>query len=224
MWSMDPKKIFFSNSCAVVLTPFFNKPVFNLMVWDDTLLISKVNLVLFLNFQSCSRSTHLCMPHCFSYRRFRVYLYLTRFCVCVCVCAQFCPTFCNPMNCSPLGSSVHGIFQTRTLEWVAISFSRESSWSRDQTWGFCVSCIGGRILYQLYHLGSHLVRLSLLIDSSLPPGSHICMCIHFSIQTSIWPSNPTAGHTHQGNQNWKRRVYHSVHRSTVYNSQDMEAN
>ena len=42
-------------------------------------------------------------------------------------------------------------------------------------------------------------------------------------RTALWPSNPTAGHTHRGNQNWKRHVYPSVHRSTVYNSQDMEA-
>ena len=39
----------------------------------------------------------------------------------------------------------------------------------------------------------------------------------------IWPSNPTAGHTHWGSQNWKRHVYPNVHHSTVYNSQDMEA-
>ena len=47
-------------------------------------------------------------------------------------------------DCSPLGSSVHGIFQARILEWVAISFSRGSSWSRGQT---CISRIGRRILY-----------------------------------------------------------------------------
>ena len=41
--------------------------------------------------------------------------------------AQLCPTLCHPMDCSPPGSSVHGILQARTLEWVAISFSRESS-------------------------------------------------------------------------------------------------
>ena len=34
-----------------------------------------------------------------------------------------CPTLFNPMDCSPLGSSVHGILQARKLEWVAISFS-----------------------------------------------------------------------------------------------------
>ena len=37
--------------------------------------------------------------------------------------AQSCPTLSDPMNCSPPGSSVHGIFQARVLEWVAISFS-----------------------------------------------------------------------------------------------------
>ena len=39
--------------------------------------------------------------------------------------AQSCPTLCDPMDCSPPGSSVHGILQARILEWVAISFSRD---------------------------------------------------------------------------------------------------
>ena len=38
---------------------------------------------------------------------------------------QSCPTLCNPMDCSPPGSSVHGILQARTLEWVAISSSKD---------------------------------------------------------------------------------------------------
>ena len=42
-------------------------------------------------------------------------------------------------------------------------------------------------------------------------------------RTALWSSNPTAGHIHRGNQNWKRHVYPNVHRSTVYNSQDIEA-
>ena len=41
--------------------------------------------------------------------------------------AQSCLTLCNPMDCNPSGSSVHGILQVRILEWVAISFSRGSS-------------------------------------------------------------------------------------------------
>ena len=47
--------------------------------------------------------------------------------------AQSCPTLCDPMDCSPPGSSVHGIFQARLLEWVAISFSSRSSQPRDRT-------------------------------------------------------------------------------------------
>ena len=45
--------------------------------------------------------------------------------------AQSCPTLCDPMGCSLLGSSVHGIFQARVVEWAAISFSRRSSQSSD---------------------------------------------------------------------------------------------
>ena len=52
-------------------------------------------------------------------------------CVCVYVCVyakslRLCPILCDPMDYSPPGSSVHGILQTRILEWVAISFSRGS--------------------------------------------------------------------------------------------------
>ena len=59
-------------------------------------------------------------------------------CVCVCMCMyvcvlviQSCLTLCDPMECSPSGSSVHGISQTRILEWVTIPFFRESSQPRD---------------------------------------------------------------------------------------------
>ena len=54
---------------------------------------------------------------------------------------QLCPTLCNPIDCSPPGSSVHMIFLGRILEWVAISFSRGSSQSRNQTRASCISCI-----------------------------------------------------------------------------------
>ena len=47
--------------------------------------------------------------------------------------AQLCLTLCDPMVCSPPGSSVHGILQARILEWVAIPFSRGSSQSRNWT-------------------------------------------------------------------------------------------
>ena len=61
--------------------------------------------------------------------------------VCLCMCAQLCPTLCNPLNCSPPGSSVHGIFQARILEWVAIASSRGSSLPWNQTQVSCSSCI-----------------------------------------------------------------------------------
>ena len=56
--------------------------------------------------------------------------------VCVLI-TQSCLTLCDPMNCSPPGSSVHGILQARILEWVAISFSRDLS--DPGTWVFCIA-------------------------------------------------------------------------------------
>ena len=55
--------------------------------------------------------------------------------------ARLCPTLCDPMDSSLPGSSIHGIFQARVLKWLAISFSRGSSWPRDWTQ---VSCIASR--------------------------------------------------------------------------------
>ena len=55
-------------------------------------------------------------------------------------------TLCNPMDGSPPGSSVYGIFPARILEWVAMSSSWESSQARDQTHISYVSCIGRQVL------------------------------------------------------------------------------
>ena len=57
--------------------------------------------------------------------------------------AQSCSTLCNPMNCSPPGSSVHGILQAKLLEWVAISSSKGFSWPRYWTHVSCISCTAG---------------------------------------------------------------------------------
>ena len=64
--------------------------------------------------------------------------------------AQLCPTLCHPMDCSPPGSSVHGILQARTLEWVAIPLSRGSSQPKNQTRGLLH---WRQILYHLGHQG-----------------------------------------------------------------------
>ena len=54
-----------------------------------------------------------------------------------CEVAQSYPTLCNPWTVAPPGSSIHGIFQARVLEWVAIYFSGGSSRPRDRTWVSC---------------------------------------------------------------------------------------
>ena len=61
--------------------------------------------------------------------------------------AQSSPTLCNPMDCSPPGSSVHGILQARILEWVALPSSRRSSSPRDQNVAFLRLLRGRWILY-----------------------------------------------------------------------------
>ena len=62
---------------------------------------------------------------------------------CCCLVTKSCLTLCNPIDCSPPGSSVHGVSQARILEWVSIFFYRGSSWPRDWTH---VSCLAGRFL------------------------------------------------------------------------------
>ena len=72
-----------------------------------------------------------------------------RCCAVLCVCCgeslQSCPALYDPVNCSPPDSPLLGIFQTRILEWVTISFPRGSSPPKDQT---RISCIGRQILYR----------------------------------------------------------------------------
>ena len=60
---------------------------------------------------------------------------------------QSCPLFCNPMDCRPPGSSVHGILQAISLEWAAMPSSRGSSQPRDPTHASFVSSIGRLVLY-----------------------------------------------------------------------------
>ena len=85
---------------------------------------------------------------------------------------QLCPTLCDPMDCSPPLSSVHGIFQARVLEWVAISFSRGSSQPRDRTQ---VSPIVSKTLYHLSHQGT-CNKLLLLFCNKLLFLTHTHIC------------------------------------------------
>ena len=75
--------------------------------------------------------------------------------LCMCVDAkplQSCPTLCDPMDYTPPGSSVHGIFQARILKWTLIPSSKGSSQPKDPT--HIISCIGSGGLYHQLHLGS----------------------------------------------------------------------
>ena len=60
---------------------------------------------------------------------------------CCCLVTKSCSTLCDHTDCSPPGSCIHGIFQARILQWVAIAFSRVSFQLRD--W-ICISCLAGR--------------------------------------------------------------------------------
>ena len=84
---------------------------------------------------------------------------------------QSCLTLCNPIDCSPPGSSVHGILQARTLEWVAMPSSRGSSWPRD--W-ICIS-------YVLHWQADSLPLV--------PPGKPNQLCILYILEKpTIFPS------------------------------------
>ena len=116
-------------------------------------------MVLFIRFRESS-SVNRHSPSSWHTNKYFTNIIFRWLCVCVCVCvharahAQLYPTLCDSMDCSPPGSSVHGILQARILEWVAIPFSRGSSPPRDRSHVSCISCIGRQVLYDLCHLGS----------------------------------------------------------------------
>ena len=103
-------------------------------------------------------------------------IFIGHWCVCVELGAhakslQSCLTLCNPMDCSPPGSSVHGILQARILEWVAMPSSRGSSWPRD--W-ICIS-------YVLHWQADSLPLI--------PPGKPNWLCILYILEKpTIFPS------------------------------------
>ena len=104
-------------------------------------------------------SSRLLLVICFTYQSVKV------------SAVRSCPTLCDPMDCSPPGSSVHGILQARILEWVAIPFSRGSSRPRAQA---KISCIAGRLFtiwatgaapFYIYSSG----YISISISQFIPP-------------------------------------------------------
>ena len=107
---------------------------------------------------------------------------------------QSCPTVCNPINCSPPGSSVYGILQVRILQWITISSSRRSSQPRDQT--------------QASHIAGRLFTAEPLRKPKI----------------TIYPSNPTSGQICKRIQSGilERHLHIHIH-STIHNTQEVEA-
>ena len=106
-------------------------------------------------------------------------------------------TLCDSVNCSPPGSSVHGILQARILQWVANPSSRWSSWCRGRTHISYVSCIDRQILYCLssrqsttyraYHTSSNFTHKHLpKRNKKICLNREICINVHSCfIQNSI---------------------------------------
>ena len=110
-------------------------------------------------------------------------------CVCMCVLAKACLTLCDPMDCGPSGSSVHGVFLARIVKWVAISYSRGSSQPRDQTHVSCISCTAdeflllsywGRPILTVLHNTTLKNILCSAYSSISPPSSWSYCCLHSS--------------------------------------------
>ena len=103
------------------------------------------------------------------------YIYIHKY-TCHCVWrSAVSNSFATPWTaCSLPGSSVHGIFQARTLEWIAISFFKRSSRAKDQTQG---SCIGKQILYHWATWEAPYIYIY------LHKYAHICICINIYVIT-----------------------------------------
>ena len=98
---------------------------------------------------------------------------------------QSCLTLCDPMYCSPPGSSVHGILQAIMLEWIAMPFSRGSSQPRDWSCVSFVSCIAGRFFTNCATPGASS-------DSFLSPTSTRFSCFPSECHPNVHDNIPIA--------------------------------
>ena len=116
--------------------------------------------------------------------------------------AQSCPTLCDPVYCSLLGSSVHAIFPARILEWVAISYSRGSSWPRDGAW---VSCVGRQILY-------HCTTWDLLNGNKKAFKQHTCLNRWSSQPLCVTTEHLLANYFFTRHWFWRKLVYKAAYK------------
>ena len=124
-------------------------------------------------------------------------------CACVLKLLQSYLTLCNPTDCSPSGSSAHGILQARILEWVVTPSFRGSSWRRNWTCVSCGSCISGRFftteppgkpqLRQTWGKCWEVIRGS---PPSTDAGTALCWPQALSFPLSLYPA-PTESPYHR---------------------------
>ena len=122
-------------------------------------------------------------------------------CCCYCLVAKSCLTLCDPMDCSLPGFSLHGTSQARTVEQIAISFSRRSSQLRDQT-HICISCNGRRILYHWVTGEALLITTTRIMNKSLPLNAqsvfmHFAFLPHTSHLQKTWKIPEISSHFSQ---------------------------
>ena len=111
---------------------------------------------------------------------------------------QSCPALCDPMDCSPPGSSVPGILQARILEWVAMPSSRGSSQPRDQTHVSFISCIASGFFSLLKPTVPYtftLVYLSILLRVDIT-SCHFSLLKHANLK--------------ENTKRWLRGVWHKL--------------
>ena len=147
--------------------------------------------------------------------------------------AQSWPTLCDPMNHSTPGLPVHHQFPESTQTHVQrVSEAIQPSHPLSFPFSSCPQSLpasGSFPISQLFAWGGQSIGVSAsasVLPMKTQDWSPLGWIVLISLQSkglSVWPSNPTVGHTHQGNQNWKRHMYPDIHCSTVYNSQDIEA-
>ena len=152
---------------------------------------------------------------------------------------QSCPTLCDPIDGSPPSSAVPGILQARTLEWVAIAFSIVWKWkvkvkSLSRVWLVATPWTAAYqappsmgFSRQEYWSGLPLPSLNKICYRIVNKNSsvHLIRSREYHYGVEIWGNSWKRIWLLrvEFHQNWKRPVYPNVHRSTVYNSQDMEA-
>ena len=151
--------------CFIFVMPFFSQ----IFCWWSIFLplIEKYSLIDFNNCVCrCNHHSRQDVEHwCYPQKVASCLFPISGPCSCLSVCmhacsvAQSCLTLCNPMGCRPSGSSVHGIFQARIVQWVAISYSKGSSQPRDRTHISCISWTGRQILYH----GCHFFLIFIII-------------------------------------------------------------